>query len=682
MRKLLFLLSVSFAVASAQSVETRWFRAIMRPTNEVPPVDINASGVTTIRATVVRGTNGAIVSGTVDFITDYNFPGAITFQGLHIHDGAAGINGPVRIDTGLTAANTIVSDTGQGTITRQVIVPADNANAVATLNSMFRDPSQHYANIHTPQNPGGVIRGQLQLAKQVVVIGQMKPTNENPPTSVEAEGVGTVIGLITQDAQGNITSGQVTFDVQYRFPTQVNFTGLHVHTGGPTVNGPVTLNSGLRTLTSAANGVGRVRMRAEMDVTSPAVLTALDGLFTNPGGFYINIHTTDFPGGAIRSQLRPTDTTQFTVNMLPSNEVPPVAIDASATGIVTTHTLRDDAGKVAAGFVEFQANYRFPGEVEFTGFHVHDGQAGENGPVRLDSGINAASSIRSATGVGTISESNTMMTPESIATLNSVLATPQRHYLNLHSTVNPGGVIRGQLGTIPAGAPAAGAVVSAVDTDPPATIGLGGLFAIYGDNLSATAGDLSGFAGASAPLSLNGVEVTIGGASAPLLYVSPTKIVGQVPYEVAAGNQPVMVKFNGASSTALRVAVAASAPAIFTYPDGAIAFKESDFSLVGPGNAVTANDMIWVYATGLGQTTPAATTGQVIPTGAAYTTSATVTATIGGTAATVMTAEADPGEVGVYRVRIRVPAGVAAGNRPLMLSIGTARSNAANLAVR
>ncbi len=30
----------------------------------------------------------------------------------------------------------------------------------------------------------------------------------------------------------------------------------------------------------------------------------IDAILANPSGFYINVHTTDFPGGAIRGQLQ------------------------------------------------------------------------------------------------------------------------------------------------------------------------------------------------------------------------------------------------------------------------------------------------------------------------------------------------------------------------------------------
>ena len=126
-----------FCAASllAQTAETIIYRTAMLPSNEVPPIDINASGAATIRAHVVRDASGQIVSGTVDFLVSYSFPTSVELTGLHIHRGAAGINGPVVINTGIGgAAGNIVSSTGRGNIDRPVnITPADTTALAALL---------------------------------------------------------------------------------------------------------------------------------------------------------------------------------------------------------------------------------------------------------------------------------------------------------------------------------------------------------------------------------------------------------------------------------------------------------------------------------------------------------------------------------------------------------------------
>jgi hypothetical protein len=100
-------LGLLFCVAAslwARSAETVYFRAVMLPSNEVPAVAIDASGSATIRAHVVRDDAGQVTEGSVDFVVSYAFPGAVTITGLHIHNGPAGVNAGVTINTGLSAA--------------------------------------------------------------------------------------------------------------------------------------------------------------------------------------------------------------------------------------------------------------------------------------------------------------------------------------------------------------------------------------------------------------------------------------------------------------------------------------------------------------------------------------------------------------------------------------------------
>src|SRR2546430_14009744 len=77
----------------------------------------------------------------------------------------------------------------------------------------------------------------------------------------------------------------------------------HIHQGVAGVNGDVKVplfGSALPATASAAAGA--------ITVSDPAIA---DALRANPGGFYLNLHTADFPGGAVRGQLtklrEPTD---------------------------------------------------------------------------------------------------------------------------------------------------------------------------------------------------------------------------------------------------------------------------------------------------------------------------------------------------------------------------------------
>jgi uncharacterized protein (TIGR03437 family) len=128
------------------------------------------------------------------------------------------------------------------------------------------------------------------------------------------------------------------------------------------------------------------------------------------------------------------------------------------------------------------------------------------------------------------------------------------------------------------------------------------------------------------------------------------------------------------------VTVAATAPAIFFSPVAAV-LKNADFSLVSAGNPAKAGDVILVYATGLGQTTPALTTGTLASGTTTAATSASVTATIGGKDATVVYSIISPGFCGLYQVAITVPAGVT-GSSAIVLKQGSTTSNSVSIAVQ
>ncbi len=669
----------------ARSAETLYFRAVLLPSNEVPPADVQASGAATIRAHVVRDDNGQIADGSVDFLVDYAFPSGVTFTGLHIHTGAAGVNGPVTINTGISAANPVVDEDGRGSIARQAQVRATDTAALAALRGMVENPSGYYANLHTTEFPGGVIRGQLQRAEAHVFMGVMSSRNEVPAADIEASGVSHVLVLVTRDAAGAPTTAQMIFDTNYRFPGQVTFTGYHIHTGAAGVNGPVIFNTGIgsgaASVQSEASGTGNLNRPVEVNLAQAVQAQALAALLANPADLYINLHTTQFPGGAIRAQLRRTDRMTFDVTMLPSNEAPPVTgVDASAPARFAAYTIRYEDGNVLAGVAEFDVNFRFPGETEFTGLHIHDGPAGANGPVTLDSGLSRANSVKTDTGFGNVFRMVTMSDAAAVATLNSLVARPENHYINLHTTTNPGGVIRSQLAPANAARPAIASVVSANLDRNSTTVAPGGLVTIFGTNLAKTTTDLSGWEGTRLPDILNGVAVAVGGQRARLLYVSPGQINAVLPFETPLGRQQAAVN-NGNGPAEAPATVAAVAPAVFFGPSGGIVVKNSDFSLLGPANPAHAGDVLVVFATGLGATNPAIEGASLAPSSPAVVI-APVAATIGGRDAEVIASVASPGFAGLYQVAVRVPAGVAAGNAPLVLRSGEAVSNTVDIALQ
>ena len=269
----------------------------------------------------------------------------------------------------------------------------------------------------------------------------------NPPPPPTAAGFATLRVTVTRDAAGNITTGAVNFMVSFTFPGAITVTGLHIHEEVAGKNGGIVIDTGVGGNNSVAFPSGSGMLNLTAVNLGPAVLQRL---VANPAGFYVNLHTTVNPGGAIRGQINSfTEALAGTVAMTPGSEVdpnPPPPANASGTGTITVNPTRNSEGAVTGSSVTFSVAYDFQGgPITITGLHIHRGAAGTNGPVVIDTRISAANPVISATGAGAV---NIVVTNPNQDTVNQLLADPTNFYVNLHTSVNPNGAIRGQLATL------------------------------------------------------------------------------------------------------------------------------------------------------------------------------------------------------------------------------------------
>ncbi len=192
------------------------------------------------------------------------------------------------------------------------------------------------------------------------------------------------------------------------------------------------------------------------------------------------------------------------------------------------------------------------------------------------------------------------------------------------------------------------------------------------------------------PTSLDGVTVTIGGKPAYLNYVSATQINLVVP-DVPAGATAVTVKAPSGTSSTFTVTASQYGPAFFPWPNtrwwppGRTSVGRSGTAHF-PGTATVAakpGDVIILWGTGLGPTSPSAPTGVQVPANQTYSTSTLPAVTVNNVAATVYGAALAPGYAGLYQVAIQVPASLADGDWPVVATIGGVSSPAgAVLSVR
>ncbi|MGI8784587.1 MAG: CHRD domain-containing protein [Acidobacteriota bacterium] len=423
------------------------FRTKLTTGAEVPPVTgLAASGVAAITLRAERDNAGNIVGGNVDFDVAYNFPGAVSITSLNIAEAGAGATGSTRIDTRIGGVQgAVVDNDGSGNLFRRVEVTTADPTQIAAMNGIFENPAAYYVNLYTAVNPGGAVRG--QLSRDIFAFRtELLPTNEAPPSGVAARGVATLTLTVARDGRGNVTSGTAQFDVDYVFPTGVTLTGYHIHNGPEGVSVNPILDSGL-SRTTDSDGTGSISLPA-VTVDTAVGVAVLNGILLNPSLYYINLHTSDNPGGAIRGQLE-NETHVFRPTLRPENEIPANTVNASGASLISFRITKGATGQITGGVVDFAVNYSFPGAVTINGLHIHRGTASENGPILIGTAISGAIPVVDSDGVGNIFERVEILPTDGAAAgfLREVLANPTGYYVHLHTSDNPGGVIRNQLAT-------------------------------------------------------------------------------------------------------------------------------------------------------------------------------------------------------------------------------------------
>jgi hypothetical protein len=104
---------------------------------------------------------------------------------------------------------------------------------------------------------------------------------------------------VTGDADGtgfatiaiNIGQREVCWDLQAT-GVQLPATAAHIHRAAPGLSGPIVVGLSAPDASGTASGCTNVANR-----------DLLKDILQQPEGFYVNVHTAEFPAGAIRAQL-------------------------------------------------------------------------------------------------------------------------------------------------------------------------------------------------------------------------------------------------------------------------------------------------------------------------------------------------------------------------------------------
>jgi hypothetical protein len=186
----------------------------------------------------------------------------------HIHNGPAGVDGPVVIPfAGLSGS--------------KQVAPA--------LASLLADPSNWYVNVHNADYPGGAVRGQLPSTDieeaTGIAVGSLRlfavPLEgaQEAPTPGDPDGFGVALLAIDTTA----STIEWLFDVN---DIALPLIASHIHNAPPGVAGPVVVPLG-----------------TDFTGATAASVAVLANILADPSSFYVNLHNADYPGGALRGQL-------------------------------------------------------------------------------------------------------------------------------------------------------------------------------------------------------------------------------------------------------------------------------------------------------------------------------------------------------------------------------------------
>ncbi|WP_016956924.1 CHRD domain-containing protein [Catenovulum agarivorans] len=316
-------------------------------------------------------------------ITIYN----LTPDAAHLHVGVAGTNGGVIV--GLNQS----SDSADIWELQDTTLSADELAAV--LNG------KTYINFHTSAHPSGEIRGQVLPHHIEISDFKLMGMYEVPVVDTQAMGY----GWATVDHE------METLEVHVTTMDLDNATAAHIHQGYAGVNGDVVVG-----LTQDSADMNHWSVMTDLDQTNSDLL--------HMGQLYVNVHSSDFAGGEIRGQITIGKTHVLYTELTGDQEVPAVTTDHSGLASLTIME-KDDGGADLVLYVHTDVD-------DATMAHIHAGLLGVNGGVVL----------------GLVQDTSNLMNfslMDSFTAEQLMAFLDDEYYINVHSTTQASGELRGQL---------------------------------------------------------------------------------------------------------------------------------------------------------------------------------------------------------------------------------------------
>ena len=377
------------------------YRVVLSGGAEAPSNTSTAYGalIAEVRGSTMTVT-GAFAELEADLATDIQ-------GGAHIHSGEAGTNGGIEFN--LTAQ-------ADADFRGGVFLASDNTFELSAQQLASLETQGLYVNVHSDAFPGGELRGQFMAEAGVDFMAQLSGANEG--SSVSSEASGTVVASL----EGNTLTVSGSFDnLESDFAADVAG-GAHIHGGMAGQTGGIEFPLTVQVDGDARGGVILASENSfQLSAEQAASLSAR--------GLYVNIHSSGETSGEIRGQLMAASSTSFTVLLDGDGEAPTAETGAEGTLLVEANT----NGAIVSGAFELE------GELATNvagGAHIHEGEAGVNGSIVA--GLNAT--VQGEGGIFHPSQNTISLTAEQQAMLQA-----RQLYVNIHSSENASGEIRGQL---------------------------------------------------------------------------------------------------------------------------------------------------------------------------------------------------------------------------------------------
>lgn len=328
----------------------------------------------------------------------------LTYSGLSTSASAAHIHGPADADThaGVLVNLADKADGGfgaKGSFSGTVMLNPSQLRA--TLRG------ETYINLHTPNHPGGEIRGQVYAKPSAV------------PLSVSLSGLAERPVPVTNSASGSgvfmLEGGLLTFNLQYASLSSPA-TGAHLH-------GPASISETAGILVDLAPFNGGT-FGTNGTLSGSVLLTPQQRNHLLNGQVYVNVHTAANPAGAIRGQIAPV----AMMSHLSGGNERPTAVATPGYGLGVMALSRST--------LHFEVAYDdLTGTA--SGAHIH-------GPASLFGTAGVLVDLAPFNG-GSFGASGALQGATVLAPDPLGFVLDGQTYINVHTPGNPAGEIRGQI---------------------------------------------------------------------------------------------------------------------------------------------------------------------------------------------------------------------------------------------